>query len=81
MEVDAKNCLMRSYATADKEFNCNTDLLKDRAQDIYRWKCETEYCIKSMTDEIFTLEELRQRFKRALSILLLPESIGRYKMK
>lgn len=74
--MDSKNALAQSYAMTDKDYNDNTSRLRERAQEVYRWKADVEFACKAMSDEVVILEEMRQRLKSASSVLLIPEAIG-----
>lgn len=56
--------------------NC-TKKLRERTHDVYKWKTTLERAIKAQMDEISSLAEQRDRLMVALSVLDLPESIGK----
>lgn len=59
----------------NKTQNETTEKLRQRAQVICKWKSTLENAIKAMTDEIFMVDEERNRLRRALVVLGVPESI------
>lgn len=56
----------------------STKQLRERTHDVYKWKTTLERAIKAQMDEISILAEQRDRLMVALSVLELPESIGKY---
>lgn len=68
---------MRISAMVEKTQAETTKNLKQRSQLVGKWKTTLETAIKSMADEISTLEEERIRLKKSLVILGVPESIGK----
>ncbi|XP_033332502.2 tektin A isoform X1 [Megalopta genalis] len=73
---NAKRCVQQSYKQADKTQLENTDHLKNRASEVYRWKIELEHVLRDITEEIEMLEAERRRVKLSLSVLTVPESIA-----
>ncbi|XP_023166076.1 tektin-4 [Drosophila hydei] len=65
----------RLTAMVNKTQNETTEKLRQRAQVICKWKSTLENAIKAMTDEIFMVDEERNRLRRALVVLGVPESI------
>lgn len=54
----------------------STDNLKNRANEVHRWKTELEHLILEITNEIELLEAEHRRVKHSLSLLTVPESIA-----
>ncbi|XP_078050189.1 tektin A [Augochlora pura] len=73
---NAKKCVQESYKQADKTQLENTDHLKNRAAEVFRWKIELEHVLRDITEEIELLEAERRRVKLSLSVLTIPESIA-----
>ncbi|XP_003494134.1 tektin-4 [Bombus impatiens] len=73
---NAKRCVERSYKEADKIQLKSTDNLKNRANEVCRWKTELEHLILEITKEIELLEAEHRRVKHSLSLLTVPESIA-----
>lgn len=76
MEFNANQCLNQTRNDIDKNQEDNTNRLRQRAQDLHRWKCELERAIAAAAEEVNLLEIQRRRLKTASSVLGLPESIG-----
>lgn len=53
-------------------------MLKERTHEIHRLKMTLERAIKAHMDEISSLGEQRNRLMRAMSVLEMPESIGKF---
>lgn len=49
--------------------------LRQRAQVICKWKSTLETAIKAMTDEVFLIDEERNKLRKTLVVLGVPESI------
>ncbi|KOC62771.1 Tektin-4, partial [Habropoda laboriosa] len=73
---NAKRCVERSYREADKIQLESTDHLRNRANEVNRWKTELEHLILKITEEIELLEGELRRVKQTLSVLTVPESIA-----
>ncbi|XP_076753930.1 tektin A [Xylocopa sonorina] len=73
---NAKRCVDRSYKEADKTQWESTEHLRNRANEVYRWKTELEHVISDITKEIELLEAEHRRVKHSLSVLTIPESIA-----
>ncbi|XP_017883711.1 tektin-4 [Ceratina calcarata] len=73
---NAKRCIERTYREADKTQLESTEHLKNRANEVYRWKTELEHLISNITREIELLEAERRHVKHSLSVLTVPESIA-----
>lgn len=74
--TNAKRCVERTYREADKTQLESTEHLKNRANEVYRWKTELEHLISNITREIELLEAERRHVKHSLSVLTVPESIA-----
>lgn len=59
----------------NKTQNETTEKLRQRSQVICKWKSTLENAIRAMTDEIFMVDEERNRLRKALVVLGVPESI------
>lgn len=77
IENDSKDAIIRTYAITDHAQKDNTQRLKHRARDVDNWKETLGRAIHAMTEEISTLEEQRRRLKQSLSVLNMPQSIGK----
>lgn len=75
VENSAKNSIMRACDITALNQSDNTKRLQHRSKDIDDWKQCLERTIRSMTDEICTLEEQRRRLKVAMKVLQMPDSI------
>lgn len=67
----------RLTATVNKTQNETTEKLRQRSQVICKWKSTLENAIRAMTDEIFMVDEDRNRLRKALVTLGIPECIVR----
>lgn len=76
MANNAKQCVDRVYAAANKTQLDTTEHLKSRSHVVYRWKAELEHAIAALAEEIELLESERRRVQRSLSVLTVPESIS-----
>ncbi|XP_055550177.1 tektin-4 isoform X2 [Wyeomyia smithii] len=76
IEHDSKHIIVRTHAITDKTQSACTEQLHTRARTIDDMKSELERAIKSMQDEISTLEEQRRRLKQSLGVLRTPEAIA-----
>ncbi|XP_014094448.2 tektin-4 isoform X1 [Bactrocera oleae] len=76
-QYNSKTAFMRISAMVEKTQAETTKNLKQRSQLVGKWKTTLETAIKSMADEISTLEEERIRLKKSLVILGVPESIAK----
>ncbi|KAH8377726.1 hypothetical protein KR093_006820 [Drosophila rubida] len=65
----------RLTASVNKTQNETTEQLRQRSQIICKWKSTLENAIKAMTEEIFMVDQERNRLRKALVILGVPESI------
>ncbi|EDW03655.1 tektin-4 [Drosophila grimshawi] len=65
----------RLTAMVNKTQNETTDKLRQRSQVICKWKSTLETAIRTMTDEVFMIDEERNRLRRTLVVLGVPESI------
>ncbi|XP_064553973.1 tektin-4 [Drosophila montana] len=65
----------RLTAMVTKTQNETTEKLRQRSQVICKWKSTLENAIRAMTDEIFMVDEERNRLRKALVVLGVPESI------
>mgnify|MGYP005983806937 CR=1 FL=1 len=68
--------MIQTTADVDKKQEDNTKKLRQREQEVHRWKCEIESEIEAMSEEITQTEEQRRRLKQASKVLQLPESIA-----
>ncbi|CAL7952313.1 unnamed protein product [Xylocopa violacea] len=73
---NAKRCVDRAYKETDKTQWESTEYLRNRANEVYRWKTELEHVIRDITKEIELLETEHRRVKHSLSVLTIPESIA-----
>lgn len=80
-QYSSKTAFMRINAMVEKTQAETTKNLTQRVQLVDKWKTTLETAIKSMADEISTLEEERIRLKKSLVILGVPESIGKLPRK
>ncbi|KAH8395577.1 hypothetical protein KR222_000489 [Zaprionus bogoriensis] len=65
----------RLTATVNKTQNETTEKLRQRAQIICKWKSTLENAIRAMTDEVFLIDEERNRLRKSMVVLGVPESI------
>lgn len=65
----------RLTATVNKTQAETTEKLRQRAQIICKWKSTLETAIKAMTDEVFLIDEERNKLRKTLVVLGVPESI------
>lgn len=77
IDWNARQSIDKTQKDAANSEESNTNLLNQREADIHRWKCELKAAIGEMNEEIQFLETERQRLKRSMIVLLLPESISR----
>lgn len=75
-EEECKSMMARTHAFVDANQDDTTKRLKSRTHDVHKWQTTLTRAIKSMFEEISSLEEERLRIIRAMSILQMPESIG-----
>jgi tektin-4 len=68
--------LVQTSADVDKNQEDNTKRLRQREQELHRWKCELEAEIEAIAEEITLTEEQRRRLKQASKVLQMPESIA-----
>lgn len=76
MEWNGRQCLQQSQRDVDKNQEDNTKRLRQREQEVHRWKCELEAEIEAASEEITLMEEQRRRLKQASAVLQMPESIA-----
>ncbi|RZC42216.1 tektin-4 [Asbolus verrucosus] len=76
VDWNGRQCLKQTTADVDKNQEDNTKRLRQREQEVHRWKCELEAEIEAISEEITLTEEQRHRLKQASSVLQLPESIA-----
>ncbi|XP_034100308.1 tektin-4 [Drosophila albomicans] len=67
----------RLTATVNKTQKETTEKLRLRSQIICKWKSTLENAIKAMIEEIFMVDQERNRLRKALVTLGVPESIVR----
>ncbi|XP_019890320.2 tektin-4 [Musca domestica] len=76
-QYSCKTSLDRITSLVEKTQTETTEMVRQRARLIDKWKTTLGTAIKAMADEISTLEEERVRLKKSLVILGLPESIAK----
>lgn len=76
MNWNGRQCLQQTQADVDKTQEDNTRRLKQREQEVHRWKCELEAEIEAISEECTLMEEQRRRLKQASKVLQMPESIA-----
>lgn len=77
LEYNGNVIIKAAYSNVDKIQLDNTNRLKQRAKEIFRWQVEIELACRAMAKEVGLLELVRQRIKNAFRVLLLPESISK----
>lgn len=77
VETRAKDRIDETHSLVYRHQENSTKLLKERTHEVYRLKMTLERAIKALMDEISSLAEQRNRLMQALSVLEMPESIGR----
>lgn len=70
--------MARTFAVTDQAQDNNTKRLVNRTCDINICKNTLERAISAQVDEIETLEDQRNRLKRSMAVLGMPERIGRF---
>lgn len=73
----SRNTTNHTNHMVDHNQERSTKQLRERTHDVYKWKTTLERAIKAQMDEISSLAEQRDRLMVALSVLDLPESIGK----
>lgn len=68
--------MSRTFSITDQAQADNTKRLTNRTCDINTYKNTLERAVSAQVDEITLLEEQRNRLKRSLAVLGLPERIG-----
>ncbi|XP_025832798.1 tektin-4 [Agrilus planipennis] len=76
IDFDGRKCLEEKKANVDKNQEDSTNRLRQRLQEMQRWKCELESSIAAAAEEISLLDEERARLKKAKAILQMPISIA-----
>lgn len=77
IQKDSKDTITRIEAASDKNQKDNTKRLQSRARDVDKWKETLQRAIHAMSEEVSTMEEQRRRLKQSLSVLRVPEAIGK----
>lgn len=67
----------KAFTLSDQSQHKSTNLLATRTRDVDQWKGTLERAISAQMEEISLLEEQRQRLKKSLFILQMPDSIGK----
>ncbi|XP_017771262.1 PREDICTED: tektin-4 [Nicrophorus vespilloides] len=76
LEYNSKEGIEQTRAATDRNQADSTRRLKQREQELHRWKCELERAISASAEEIAMMQEQRRRLKQSMAVLQLPESIA-----